>query len=393
MSAKDITPEDYTPDTSAAQARLARMENKKGDIPGIESKARDPDELMSFESLGGADWLAGGRPAPTPMLLTIELPEEEGEPGAENQRRPARTRTVGALPRGKVALLVSPGGAGKTALLCQLALSVATGTRWLRTFEVEGGPQRVVLALGEEDQEEIKLRLWDAADALGIRKDAELRGLVAENLQVLPLYGEDAAIMGSETVKVQLKNGEGREELRRCPSGAAKRWMEQLHEDTALIILDPLSRFLSGDENDNNNATAHVAILEQFTKLPGKPTVLCAHHTNKGALNSDKAPSQGDARGASGLVDGPRWAAVLSKKKALKGMPRVVLSLEKTNYTAPFDAIPLIRAGGEWRPCMGNEMEGMVLEEKKGGATARATSGGKKNAGKVTGATMEFDHD
>lgn len=295
----------------------------------------------------GADWLSGPRPKPTPMLLTLP---KYGDPNA-----PPRTDDPGALPRGKVALLVSPGGVGKTALLCQLALSVATGRPWLDTFTVRGGAQRVVLALGEEDSDEIRLRLWDAAEALGIRGDAALVRRVRDNLRVLPLYGHNAKLLASGDDE-QLAEGQV-SDPNNLASATARYWLEQFKAwgEVALIIFDPLSRFIQGDENDNTNATNHVTVLERFTKLPGNPTVLCAHHTNKGALNSDKAASQGDARGASSLVDGARWVAVLSKNPALNGQARATFTLQKTNYTAPLEPIPLIRDGARWRPCTQDE--------------------------------------
>jgi hypothetical protein len=303
-----------------------------------------PGSLALDELDDDPDWLTGPAPKPTPMLLTLHKP---GSRGADHLGH------VGALPRGKVALLVSPGGVGKTALLCQLALAVATGRDWLDTFAVRGGAQRVVLALGEEDKDEIKLRLWNAADALGIRADAELMRRVRANLRILPLYGQDAKLLASGAPAPGSVSSSTVSNSTAAPSATAGQWMKEFAAsgELALIIFDPLSRFIAGDENDNTNATNHITILEQFTKLPGKPTVLCAHHTNKGALNGDKAPSQGDARGASGLVDGPRWVAVLSKRDALDGQARAVFSLQKTNYTAPLEPIPIIRDGARWRPC------------------------------------------
>lgn len=300
------------------------------------------------------DWLTGERPKPTPMLLTLKRPGTRGADALGH---------VGALPRGKVALLVSPGGVGKTALLCQLALAVATGREWLDTFTVRGGAQRVVLVLGEEDSDEIKLRLWDAVDALASagqkkeqgEKKEQLAKLLRANLRILPLYGHNAKLLASGDDE-QLAEGQV-SDPNNLASATARRWLEQFKAwgEVALIIFDPLSRFIQGDENDNTNATNHVTVLERFTKLPGNPTVLCAHHTNKGALNSDKAASQGDARGASSLVDGARWVAVLSKNPALNGQARATFTLQKTNYTAPLEPIPLIRDGARWRPCTQDE--------------------------------------
>lgn len=326
--------------------------------PAAPSLSVGPSPLALDALDDNPDWLTGERPKPTPMLLTLKRPGARGADALGH---------VGALPRGKVALLVSPGGVGKTALLCQLALAVATGGDWLNTFAVRGGAARVVLVLGEEDQDEIKLRLWDACEALGIRDDVELVRRVRANLRILPLYGHNAKLLAADDER---PGGGKVNDPNTLASATAQRWLKEFEGggELALIIFDPLSRFIQGDENDNTNATNHVTVLEKFTKLPGNPTVLCAHHTNKAALSSDKAASQGDARGASGLVDGPRWVAVLSKTPALDGRARAIFSLQKTNYTAPLDPITLIRDGAHWRPCTLSE------REDPGGGTSNRSS-------------------
>ena len=70
------------------------------------------------------------------------------------------------LPLGKVGLFVSPGGVGKTTVLSQLAISVATGLPWLG-FEV-ASPGKVFLGLGEEDKDEVHRRLHDAGNLYGL---------------------------------------------------------------------------------------------------------------------------------------------------------------------------------------------------------------------------------
>jgi hypothetical protein len=329
---------------SEANARLKQAAAERLGEQAAEQQAAAAAEqaILSLEELGdGEDWLAGPRPRPTPMLLTMD-----GGRGADDLGQ------IGFLPRGKVGLMVSPGGTGKTALLCQLALSVASGVQWLETFNVIRGPERVVLALGEEDREEIRLRLYDAANAMGIRTNPKLQAFVKKNLRVIPLYGRDAKILAP------MVNDLGHMSDQAEPSAVAQQWMDQLKAEgeTALIILDPLSRFIRGDENDNTNATEHVTILEKFTKLPGNPTVLCAHHANKNALNSDKAASQGDSRGASALVDGARWMSVLLKKTKEGERARVVFSVEKTNYTPPLEeTIELVREDC-WKRYRGPEL-------------------------------------
>src|SRR5437899_7804452 len=72
---------------------------------------------------------------------------------------PRKWLLVDCLPLGKVALLVAPGGTGKSQLALQLAIAVATGGSLAEWWQVgEKGP---VLALfAEEDEEELHRRVW-----------------------------------------------------------------------------------------------------------------------------------------------------------------------------------------------------------------------------------------
>lgn len=68
-----------------------------------------------------------------------------------------RHKNGGFMPAGKLCLLASPGGKGKTALLMHLAIHVAAGRPWLGLDVVK--PGAVAMVLGEEDAEEVHRRL------------------------------------------------------------------------------------------------------------------------------------------------------------------------------------------------------------------------------------------
>ena len=85
-----------------------------------------------------------------------------------------------------------------------------------------------------------------------------------------------------------------------------------LNERPDLIILDPASRFSTGDDNDNRIATRFIQYLESLRKAGGEDTTLLfTHHTRM-----DKGGSMADSiRGASALRDGVRWALLLQYDK------------------------------------------------------------------------------
>jgi RecA-family ATPase len=221
----------------------------------------------------------------------------------------------GVLPRGKCGMLSAGGGVGKTNALCQLALAVATGEFWLGAFKVPN-PGNVYLALGEEDIEEVHRRMWNAAHAMQLSR--ELRDKAMDRIAVLPLCGMPIAILENAQFSQSMVETMFFEAFKKDIN-------ERFRDGVSLVVMDPLSRFAGLDtEKDNAAATKFVECVESLVKLKGRPTVLVAHHTSKGARgaaereNAIDAAINGtdlfstDARGASGLVDGFRWVASLA---------------------------------------------------------------------------------
>ena len=62
------------------------------------------------------------------------------------------------LPKGKVCMIAAEGGKGKTALLVNLAISIATGSPFL-SYCSPNKPAKVAMILGEEDRDDIHRRL------------------------------------------------------------------------------------------------------------------------------------------------------------------------------------------------------------------------------------------
>lgn len=220
------------------------------------------------------------------------------------------------LPRGKVGLLAAAGGVGKTHALVHLALSLATGHPWLGYTPAEaGGP--VLLALGEETDDEIQRRLYWAAQAMNLNERAHEQ--IRNNLYPVSLCGLQASLVdgdGAPTLFLEAMLGQ----------------LEQAtHDGWTALLLDPASRFMGSEaEKDNAQATQLVAALERLAKVKGEPTVLAAHHTRKSG-RTDGLVDINEVRGSSALVDGVRWVATMG----IEGEgadERVVLSNVKNNY-------------------------------------------------------------
>lgn len=220
------------------------------------------------------------------------------------------------LPKQIVAMLVGAGGAGKTHLLTQLALSVTTGLPFMGKFKIEN-PGAVCMVLGENKMDDIHRLLRKSS--LGMGFNEELIKKASANLAIMSVHGTNSHF---------LKNGNASEFYDRFISRLKAR---QPKNGWSLIILDPISRFAGLDaEKDNAVATDFIAILEKLSEeLQGEPTVLISHHKPKPSVGLRES-DQTAARGASGLTDGVRWQANLDKQADKSIAFRVV----KSNFTA-----------------------------------------------------------
>lgn len=260
----------------------------------------------------GVDWL-DKPPPPVPALLTVA----DGSPFVRS---------------GIVASLLAAGGTGKTFALTQLAVSLASGARWLDTYKPTE-PGAVFLGMAEEDVDEVRRRLYQATRPLS----PEQRAMVMRNVAAEGFAGRDVAF------------------LRRTPDRDVGKagWFDTFKAGLVeggpwrCIILDPWSRWGGVDaETDAHAATTGVRLLESLTTLPGNPTVFVAHHTRKPSKGQD-APDANDARGSSAFVDGGRCTLSLWRR------PDELLSLRvtKTNGTVYAPELILTRAtGGTLRP-------------------------------------------
>lgn len=240
------------------------------------------------------------------------------------------TRKMGGfLPKGIVAMLVGAGGIGKTHLLAQLAISIASGTPWLGQYipsqELgERGKGHVFFGLGENQYDDIHRVLFKASKRLRQQQldlaDPDPLLDVSKRIAPFSFCGQQAAFLESGKPSRYFRELKIRLQEYAPPSG----W--------SLIILDPVSRLLGADaESDNAAATQFIALLEELTMdLPGQPTVLFAHHVNKTAIQLGNKQDQSAARGSSALTDGVRWQVNLSKND--DGV--AILKMTKSNFTA-----------------------------------------------------------
>jgi len=295
----------------------------------------------------GPDWL-DRESTPAERTWLLKRPDPDHRP---DDRAPS----IGLFPLGKVGLLAAAGGVGKTMALCELALAVTTGAKWLGVLEV-ATTGNVLLALGEEDAAEFHRRLWSAADVMGL--DDDQRREAGARIVALPLAGNPNMALTRELGK-EPPEAPAAEELRRRLGGA----------EWSLIVLDPASRFAGPDvEKDNVAATRFVQVLETLAEAPGNPSVLVAHHTSQ-AARKERATDATVARGVTAFSDAVRWQATLTNRKRYDDAPDLVdFNVAKNNYARPWDGFTLKRdneAGGVLREAGPSDLERHKEAERK----------------------------
>lgn len=285
-----------------------------------EARKRE-EKLARIEALGfirpGSEWLLE---EPPPREYLLHLPEPAAPDG----------RGAGFLARGVPGIISAGGGTGKTFALVGLALALATRTPWLGRYPVGRRTiGRAVLLLGEETREEVQRRIYAQARALGLSKVA-----IEGRLLILPGAGAGSLALTQPEEGGRPADTPFAEELYGyLKAEAGPGW--------DAVIVDPLSHFAGPDvEKDNAAATRLLQVLTRFTRLPGGPVVLLAHHERKPGVNEDA--SSATVRGSSAIVDNARWVARLYKEREipppLGGYGLARLAVVKSNYAPPSEA-------------------------------------------------------
>jgi RecA-family ATPase len=208
------------------------------------------------------------------------------------------------LPFDIIGLIPAAGGTGKTFILLDLALSVVTGTCFLKQEWATGTPGKVLCVFGEESRDEIHRRLKKMILKNGY--DFHQCNLIKQNLRIELTHGSNPAFANSHADD---SNSDFFNDL----------VADSINQRYKLIILDPLSRFYKADENDATQATLFIEKLEQLKERVKQGTgekmvVLGAHHVNKSSTKTDM--TSGMMRGSSAFVDGARWVLGLQKINA-----------------------------------------------------------------------------
>ena len=201
------------------------------------------------------------------------------------------------LGRGVPGLISSIGGLGKSYLLLDVCISVASKAGEFGSFALGGAVQssgKAVMVTAEESFSALHRRVDQILNPASKKK-------LEDRLFLVPLPDT-----GGTTTFMRSVHGE-------CQM--TKEWHEFCDQildlgDVELVVLDPLQTLISAELNDPSAAQTFWAAVSALCAKSGA-SVLVAHHMRKGGDIVGQFQAREAIRGTSGLVDGARWVYAL----------------------------------------------------------------------------------
>lgn len=250
------------------------------------------------------------------------------------------------LEAGEVAMLVSPGGTGKSWWAWLSAISIATGLDLLQLKQYGCAPRKPakVRYISFEDTLEVLERRMHAAACVykELRNDENLANL--KNLLVNATYYGKYDLLHLDF-----------DELPDEESESKTAQLLEAMEGCRLTIIDTLSQSNSGDENSTKDMAKLVGNLQHLARET-KSAIVVLHHTNKGATLNGMGDDASAARGSSTLINNIRCGYFMA------GMTE----LEEKKYNIKVDRTKYVR----WGTSKTNHIAGITgawFEKKAGG--------------------------
>jgi len=281
--------------------------------------------------------------APPEAAPSTKLAGREFDTSRFLEPPPPRKYALHGLPVGKVGLLVSAGGTGKSTLALGLAASFITGRNLFGLLPADP-PRGKVLYVSVEDDAE---RVWEVMRHLDEAAGGAILGM--------PDFPGMFRLLALDEVGFSI--GTWKQGFDVVPSGDMRELAAIMAEGRpALTILDTLNRSLGGLlENDNNAMAGAIGILERAAK-PAGSAFLVLHHASKAAALGGMGDVQQAARGAGAIADNSRWVSNLTgmteEEAQAEGVPEdqrwewVRWTNSKANGVRPFGQVWLRRAKG-----------------------------------------------
>ena len=306
---------------------------------------------------------------------------------SDNEKPPHRKWLVdGWLPRGRIGLFTGRGGVGKSRLMLQLAVAVASEAKgptiedWLPHTSSEpligacpAAPETVVIASWEDEPEEAnRRRYWMAAKSGGKIPYARAES-IGDRLHWLdmrkhgPVWGPPK---GVSVLTAAALTRPGTQVQEHCEKAGAR-----------LLILDPSAAAFAGDENHRALVRQFIASWDAWGQANDCAVVVVAHPSKASKAGSASDNPDSGYSGSTDWFSGSRFVWQLgqkpiSKRKARQNTPPregYRLTLKKSSYGPSGSGLWLRTRGraNAWEECAKQQaaeaLEKALGQEKKRG--------------------------
>lgn len=172
----------------------------------------------------------------------------------------------GLCTRGECAIVSGSSKSGKSYLMTNLAIAIASGAVWLGRFQCKRS--RVLYLNGENQINDARARFHAVFESMGADPD---------QCERITMICADGVMESMQQLKDGLIN-----EIR--------------SKDYGVVLLDPLYCFYKGSELDEEAAKAFVEAIKEVCRETGA-VIFCVHHHSKGAAMYKNASSRASGSG------------------------------------------------------------------------------------------------
>lgn len=290
-----------------------------------------------------SDWIANGGTAEQLYALIDRAPDWSEQSSAvptvpllfpfpiDGDAIPRRQWIVpGLLLRRNVTILVAPPGSGKSLLTLQMGLMMGSGMTW-------GGwrpraPVKSLIINAEDDNDEMRRRLFAACEEMGITEPGMLRDRVA----IAEAPGDIIIAKADARSKTVVR------------TPMVERLVQTVIDNGFdVLVVDPFAETFEGDENSNSELKWAAVLWREIARRTNA-AVMLVHHTRKFGAEAGNMDS---ARGGGALVGVARIVSTLFAMTEQEAVIFGVTEEERHQYLRFDDAkanLSLVTFAARW---------------------------------------------
>ena len=249
----------------------------------------------------------------------------------EGDKIPRRQWIVpGLLLRRNVTILVAPPGSGKSLLTLQMGLMMSTAMHWGGWVPRDACKSLIINA--EDDNDEMRRRLYAACEEMGIKEP----GLLRDRLAIAEAPGDIIIAKADSRSKTVVR------------TPMVERLVQTVLDNKFdVLVVDPFAETFEGDENSNSELKWAAVLWREIARRTNA-AVMLVHHTRK--FNAE-AGDMDSARGGGALVGVARIVSTLFQMTPEEALIYDVHEEERHHYLRFDDAkanLTLVTFAARW---------------------------------------------